>query len=92
MNFNADGAVKYISVDGDRLATIAYKKPLTLWNMESGQVERAVENAWGTSRIHLAFPHAVACHCKYGTLRIWDLEEGCARRSVQLEDNQVRQS
>ena len=81
-----------MGVDGDRLATIAYKKPLTLFNMESGQVERTVENAWGTSRIHLAFPHAITCHCKHGRLRIWDLEEGCAGRVVQLQENQVRKT
>ena len=76
-------------MDGDRLATIAYKKPLTLWDMESGRIIRTVDNELGISRIHLAFPHAAALHGKSGTLRLWDLEEGRQVRSLQL-DKQVR--
>ena len=81
--------MKYIGIDGDRLATIAYKKPLTLWDMDSGTVVRTVGNELGISRIHLALPHAVSLHRKSGTLSIWDLEEGRQVRSLQL-DKQVR--
>ena len=83
-----DGAVKYIGIDGDRLATIAYKKPLTLWDIESGTIVRTVKNELGISRIHLALPHAISLHRKSGTLSIWDLEEGRQVRSLRL-DKQV---
>ena len=76
-------------VDGDRLATVAYKKPLTLWDLESGRAVRTVDNELGVSRLHLALPHAVSLHRKSGTLSIWDLEEGRQVRSLQL-DKQVR--
>ena len=81
--------MKYIGIDGDRLATIAYKKPLTLWDMDSGTIVRTVDNELGISRIHLALPHAVSLHRKSGTLSIWDLEEGQQVRSLRL-DKQVR--
>ena len=48
--FSTDGAVKYIGVDGDRVATAAYKKPLTLWDLESGRAIRTVDNDLGVSR------------------------------------------
>ena len=48
--FSTDGAVKYIGVDGDRVATVAYKKPLTLWDLESGRAIRTVDNDLGVSR------------------------------------------
>ena len=47
---STDGAVKYIGVDGDRVATVAYKKPLTLWDLESGRAIRTVDNDLGVSR------------------------------------------
>ena len=88
-SFFTDGAVKYIGIDGDRLATVAYKKPLTLWDLESGRAVRTVDNELGVSRLHLALPHAVSLHRKSGTLSIWDLAEGRQVRSLQL-DKQVR--
>ena len=47
---STDGAVKYIGVDGDRVATVAYKKPLTLWDLESGRAISTVDNDLGVSR------------------------------------------
>ena len=80
--------MKYIGIDGNLLVTVAYKKPLTLWDMESGRAVRSVDNDLGVSRVHLALPHAVSLHRKSGTLSIWDLEEGRQVRSLQL-DKQV---
>ena len=84
-----DGAVKYIGIDGARLVTVAYKKALTLWDLESGRALRAVDNELGVSRVHLAQPHAVSLHRKSGTLSIWDLEESRRVRTLRL-DKQVR--
>ena len=37
-------------MDGDRVATAAYKKPLTLWDLEGGRALCTVENDLGVSR------------------------------------------
>ncbi len=80
--------MKYIDVDGHRIVTVAYRKPVTMWDMETGESLCSMENRLPANGIRFSFPHAISLH-RDGMVKVWDMLAAQLLRIVQTGE-QVR--